>query len=231
MLMGTLPQTGGKTCVVEGDSLESIDASLLAYLDKEKVSVNEKVPYPSEIPNVSTHSVKLHLSNTDWLTRSTAAILKTPASSNQVLEALKCIDCNDVQVPTCCTKPWNGESSSLSRIVWINCRGMPLSAWSNSSFRIIGELWGVFLGLEEYSIREAMSFDVGKMLIVAEKENKIIGDLEVSLSPQSSGKDVDGVMENTKVRDSLGEDKADNPYQLIKSWKAQRPAIRWGRIR
>ncbi|KAG5556646.1 hypothetical protein RHGRI_007053 [Rhododendron griersonianum] len=26
-------------------------------------------------------------------------------------------------------RPWNGESSSLSRFVWINCRGMPLSAW------------------------------------------------------------------------------------------------------
>ncbi|KAG5552659.1 hypothetical protein RHGRI_010678 [Rhododendron griersonianum] len=37
-------------------------------------------------------------------------------------------------------KPWNGESSSLSRIVWINCRGMPLFAWSNSSFRTVVEL-------------------------------------------------------------------------------------------
>lgn len=67
--------------------------------------------------------------------------------------------------------------------------------------------------------------------LIRKNEGSRTGDLEVSLSPQSSGKDVDGVMENTKVRDSLGEDKADNPYQLIKSWKAQRPAIRWGRIR
>lgn len=79
-------------------------------------------------------------------------------------------------------KPWNGESSSLSRIVWINCRGMPLSAWSNSSFRIIGELWGEFLGLEE-NTREAVSFDVGKMLIVTDqKKNKIDEWINISVN-------------------------------------------------
>lgn len=108
---------------------------------------------------------------------------------------------------------------------------------------------------------EAVSFDVGKMLIVTEKKNKIdewinisvngrnyrvkvweeecekpfssfliyknegsrTGDLEVSRSPQSSGKDVDGVMESTKVRDLLGEDKADNPSvdEVMESTKAR----------
>ncbi|KAG5528570.1 hypothetical protein RHGRI_029302 [Rhododendron griersonianum] len=88
-------------------------------------------------------------------------------------------------------KPWNDESSSLSKIVWINCRGMPTGF----------EMDIKFLHEEPFS-----SF------LIHKNEGSPTGDLEVSLSPQSSGKDVDGVlMESTKVCDSLGEDKADNP--------------------
>ncbi|KAI8534969.1 hypothetical protein RHMOL_Rhmol10G0138500 [Rhododendron molle] len=58
---------------------------------------------------------------------------------------------------------------------------MSLSAWSNSSFRIIGELWGEFFGLEE-DTREAVSFDVGEMLIVTEKKNKIDEWINISIN-------------------------------------------------
>ncbi|KAH7864870.1 hypothetical protein Vadar_009335 [Vaccinium darrowii] len=69
-------------------------------------------------------------------------------------------------------KPWNGETASLSRFVWLNCRGMPLNAWCLDSFKKIEDFWGDFLTLDDdTSNRE--SFEVGKLLMCTERVEPI----------------------------------------------------------
>ncbi|KAH7840372.1 hypothetical protein Vadar_016093 [Vaccinium darrowii] len=69
-------------------------------------------------------------------------------------------------------KPWNGEAASLSRLVWIKCRGMPLNIWCHNTFKRIGKNWGEFTALDEETIHGS-SFEVGKMMIVTESPPKI----------------------------------------------------------
>ncbi|KAH7856731.1 hypothetical protein Vadar_004862 [Vaccinium darrowii] len=136
-----------------------------------------------------------------WLSRSAVVKLKYPASSECVLKALKCIHCEDVLIRSLgglfmlltfedkaardnlvankdikvwfdMIKPWNGEAASHSRIVWINCRGMPLNAWYSNTFKQIGELWGDFLALKEDSLNEK-SFEIGRMMILTDKDSRI----------------------------------------------------------
>ncbi|KAH7841955.1 hypothetical protein Vadar_010007 [Vaccinium darrowii] len=69
-------------------------------------------------------------------------------------------------------EPWNGDAASLSRLVWINCRGMPLNIWCHNSFKRIGEMWGEFIALDVETIH-GLSYDVGRLLIVTEKQERI----------------------------------------------------------
>lgn len=39
-------------------------------------------------------------------------------------------------------KPWRGEPTSMERLVWLSCKGVPLSVWNTSTFRSIAECWG-----------------------------------------------------------------------------------------
>ncbi|KAH7860278.1 hypothetical protein Vadar_011566 [Vaccinium darrowii] len=64
-------------------------------------------------------------------------------------------------------KPWNGEPASLSRFVWLKCRGVPIQAWNTSTFRRIGESWGEFINLDEETMKE-LSYDIGRMLITTD---------------------------------------------------------------
>lgn len=56
-------------------------------------------------------------------------------------------------------KHWNGEPASLSRLVWLKCRGMPLNTWALSTFKKIGDLWGNFVTLDHETLSES-SYDV-----------------------------------------------------------------------
>lgn len=69
-------------------------------------------------------------------------------------------------------EPWNGDTASLSRFVWINCWGMPLNIWCHNSFKRIGEMWGEFIALDVETIH-GLSYDVGRLLIVTEKQHRI----------------------------------------------------------
>lgn len=66
-------------------------------------------------------------------------------------------------------KPWNGEPASMSRFVWLKCRGVPIQAWNASTFKRIGESWGDFINLDEETMRE-LSYDIGRMLITTDYE-------------------------------------------------------------
>ncbi|KAH7834001.1 hypothetical protein Vadar_011815 [Vaccinium darrowii] len=69
-------------------------------------------------------------------------------------------------------EPWNGDAASLSRLVWINCRGMPFNIWCHNSFKRIGEMWGEFIALDVETMH-GLSYDVGRLLIVTEKQERI----------------------------------------------------------
>ncbi|KAH7833300.1 hypothetical protein Vadar_004923 [Vaccinium darrowii] len=69
-------------------------------------------------------------------------------------------------------EPWNGDAASLSRLVWINCRGMPLNIWCHNSFKRIGEMWGEFIAQDVETIH-GLSYEVGRLLIVTEKQERI----------------------------------------------------------
>ncbi|XP_058220218.1 uncharacterized protein LOC131330605 isoform X2 [Rhododendron vialii] len=69
-------------------------------------------------------------------------------------------------------KPWNGEPSGKSRLVWLKCRGIPLNVWSLSSFKRIGEIWGDFITLDQETLKEE-SYGVGRMMIASEYLNRI----------------------------------------------------------
>ncbi|KAH7843236.1 hypothetical protein Vadar_014244 [Vaccinium darrowii] len=69
-------------------------------------------------------------------------------------------------------KHWNGEAASLSRLVWLKIRGMPLNAWEFKSFKRIAEVWGELLTLDQETIHEE-SFDVGRLLMVTSCKHEI----------------------------------------------------------
>ncbi|KAH7857944.1 hypothetical protein Vadar_018185 [Vaccinium darrowii] len=77
-------------------------------------------------------------------------------------------------------KPWNGEVAGKSRLVWLKCRGIPLTAWGTQTFRRIGEIWGDFIILDEETMKEE-SFDVGRLLIAADRAQRIDECINISI--------------------------------------------------
>ncbi|KAH7837218.1 hypothetical protein Vadar_011178 [Vaccinium darrowii] len=69
-------------------------------------------------------------------------------------------------------KPWNGEVAGISRLIWLNCRGMPLSVWNARTFKSIGALWGDFITLDGTTLKEE-SYEVGRLLIATDCNHKI----------------------------------------------------------
>lgn len=69
-------------------------------------------------------------------------------------------------------KHWNGDGASLSRLVWLKVRGMPLNVWNLKSFQRICENWGEFITLDEEIVMEE-SYDIGRMLMVTNYNSKI----------------------------------------------------------
>ncbi|GFS37592.1 hypothetical protein Acr_00g0052930 [Actinidia rufa] len=61
-------------------------------------------------------------------------------------------------------KPWNGKAASTSRVVWLNCTGIPLEAWYFSTFKSIGSQWGNVLTLDRETSNR-LSFDKGKGIV------------------------------------------------------------------
>ncbi|GFY88917.1 hypothetical protein Acr_06g0008570 [Actinidia rufa] len=66
------------------------------------------------------------------------------------------------------------KSNPCSRLVWLNCHGIPLHLWHYQTFSEIGKIWGDVIMLAEDTIKN-LSFAVGKVLIsttVIESINK-----------------------------------------------------------
>lgn len=81
-------------------------------------------------------------------------------------------------------KEWFVESSKwedtmlnpCSRLVWINCYGIPLHLWNNHTFSEIGRNWGDVIMIAEDTIKK-VSFAVGKILIsttIMDSINKVV---------------------------------------------------------
>ncbi|KAG5550142.1 hypothetical protein RHGRI_015184 [Rhododendron griersonianum] len=60
---------------------------------------------------------------------------------------------------------WNDTVSTQgSRLVWLNCYGIPLHVWNVATFNKIGQIWGKIISISEDSFK-SLSFTVGKVLI------------------------------------------------------------------
>lgn len=69
--------------------------------------------------------------------------------------------------------PWRGEPACLERLVWLGCKGVPLSAsWNMSTFQEIGEMWGTYLQTDEQTLKD-LSFVEGRVLIATEEALRI----------------------------------------------------------
>lgn len=64
-------------------------------------------------------------------------------------------------------KPWRREPACFERIVWHSCKGVPLNVWNAATFKLIAELWGSFIMLDESTLKD-LSFVEGKVLVATE---------------------------------------------------------------
>ena len=68
------------------------------------------------------------------------------------------------------------KSNPCSRLVWLNCYGIPLHLWNHQTFSEIGKIWGEVIMLADDTIKN-LSFAVGKVLIsttVMDLINKVV---------------------------------------------------------
>ncbi|KAF7145661.1 hypothetical protein RHSIM_Rhsim04G0141400 [Rhododendron simsii] len=68
--------------------------------------------------------------------------------------------------------PWKNEAASLERFVWLSCSGMPLNAWNDKNFKLIGELWGQYIQADDKTLRDEY-FAKGRILISTFEASKI----------------------------------------------------------
>lgn len=62
-------------------------------------------------------------------------------------------------------KPWApNHKVESSRVVWLNCYGIPVNLWNAETFFNIGKLWGEIITLNEATSKKT-SFSVGKIKI------------------------------------------------------------------
>ncbi|GFS45394.1 hypothetical protein Acr_00g0095870 [Actinidia rufa] len=70
----------------------------------------------------------------------------------------------------------NTNSNPCSRLVWLNCYGIPLHLWNLQTFSEIGKIWGEVIMLADDTMKN-LSFAVGKVLIstaVMDSINKVV---------------------------------------------------------
>lgn len=97
--------------------------------------------------------------------------------------------------------PWRGEAASFERFVWLSCKGIPLNVWNVQTFRLIAEIWGCFIKVDESTLKD-LFFAEGKILIATTEtclidswiQIEVAGVIyEVQVSEYSSFVNPDGV--------------------------------------
>lgn len=58
----------------------------------------------------------------------------------------------------------DAKNNPVSRLIWLNCYGIPLHLWNAQTFLNIGKLWGEVVLIAEDILKD-LSFSVGKVLI------------------------------------------------------------------
>ncbi|KAI8523436.1 hypothetical protein RHMOL_Rhmol13G0073500 [Rhododendron molle] len=87
-------------------------------------------------------------------------------------------------------KPWEGEPASLERFVWLSRKGLPLNAWNVQTFKLVVELWGCFIMMDESTLKD-LYFAEGKVLIATQEKCSIDSWIRIELA---------GVFYDVKVR-------------------------------
>lgn len=82
-------------------------------------------------------------------------------------------------------KPWSGEQASEERFAWVSCFGMPLNAWSISTFKDIGSKWGDFIQVDDSTLQET-SYVNGNILVATKGVRKIDGSIELVVDGMKS---------------------------------------------
>lgn len=167
---------------------------------RNKDSDNQKV-------DTSSESIIIQPSGNGWLGRSAVAKLRRLVSIQNLLEIFGRKKIDNIQIKSMGgrffiitfpndkerdevirekwleywfeeLKPWNNEPAQVERFVWLGCYGMPLNTWNVSTFRTIGNRWGLYMDVDENTLRE-VSYEKGRVLIVTTEENKIKGQVQL----------------------------------------------------
>ncbi|KAH7841221.1 hypothetical protein Vadar_027232 [Vaccinium darrowii] len=184
------------------------------------------LPHRKEIEK--RHTLNVQPIASEWLTRSAVAKLKVFTDPNCVQKAFIDLNFTEVRVKSLggmnliitfqskedrlsaiqnplmtnwfsFFKPWNGEVAGISRLIWLNCRGMPLSVWNALTFKSIGALWGDFITLDVLTLKEE-TYEVGRMIIATEykQDNFENGSMFMTLQ-KAEGKNLDVIQEEGEV--------------------------------
>lgn len=110
-------------------------------------------------------------------------------------------------------KPWRGEPTTLERFVWLNCTGVPLNVWNALTFKLIAEVWGSFIKVDEQTLKD-LSFGEGRVLIATEENSTIDKWIQV---------EVMGVYYDVKVSEissftNSNDMEAWVPLTMVKKW-------------
>lgn len=163
----------------------------------------------NQCPQENIESIEVHPVGIGWLNRSAIGKMRRSVSPQQLQEEFKKENIKDVEIKAMGgrfliltfqsnelrdevikekwlmgwfyeIKPWEGDQAKDERFAWIACFGMPLNAWSVSSFKMIGDKWGQFLEVDENTLKEG-SYEKGRFLIATEKTRKIEGHIQLQI--------------------------------------------------
>lgn len=70
-------------------------------------------------------------------------------------------------------KKWSTEWNERKRLCWINIEGVPLRGWSENTFRLLAEHWGVPYEFSNCDFINATNFMTGRVLILTDKMDTI----------------------------------------------------------
>ncbi|PSS08274.1 Endonuclease [Actinidia chinensis var. chinensis] len=150
-------------------------------------------------------SIKGKTDGAGWLSRSAVGKLNVPVDNALITEAFHDEGIKQVQVRSM-------GAASTSRVVWLNCTGIPLEAWCFSTFKSIGSQWGNVLTLDRETSNR-VSFDKGRILIETEYNFEIDCwiNVETAVVPMVSGGESE--LELEEDSEDEGTDDITNKFQ------------------
>ncbi|GLT99706.1 hypothetical protein SLE2022_171290 [Rubroshorea leprosula] len=80
-------------------------------------------------------------------------------------------------------KPWDKEVQERSRLVWLRIAGIPLKAWSDRCFKMIGESMGEVVMIHGDTKMKSILCE-GRILVISSAEHKIVKQVSLKVEEQ-----------------------------------------------